>query len=82
MFSVDLFPGSEFAAKVTQIRKTPQIVQNVVTYTVVLAARNEDYALLPGMTVLARIDTPPSASTAKEISSVSPEETANTAAMR
>lgn len=82
MFSVDSFPGREFAAKVTQIRKTPQIVQNVVTYTVVLAARNEDYALLPGMTVLARIDTQPSASTANKISSVSPEETAKNAAMR
>ena len=82
MFSVDSFPGREFAAKVTQIRKTPQIVQNVVTYTVVLAARNEDYALLPGMTVLARIDTQPSASTANKVSSVSPEETAKNAAMR
>ncbi len=56
-FSVDSFPGREFAAKVTQIRKAPQVVQNVVTYTVVLAARNEDYSLLPGMTVVARIET-------------------------
>ena len=56
-FTVDLFPGREFAAKVTQIRKAPQVVQNVVTYTVVLAARNDDYSLLPGMTVVARIET-------------------------
>jgi HlyD family secretion protein len=82
MFSVDSFPGREFAAKVTQIRKTPQIVQNVVTYTVVLEARNEDYALLPGMTVLARIDTLPSALTSNKVSSVSPEETVKNAATR
>jgi HlyD family secretion protein len=35
----------------------PQVVQNVVTYTVVLTAANDDYALLPGMTVLAKIVT-------------------------
>ena len=55
-FTVDSFPGREFTAKVTQIRKAPQLVQNVVTYTVVLAARNDDYSLLPGMTVVARIE--------------------------
>lgn len=82
MFTVDLFPGREFAAKVTYIRKTPQIVQNVVTYTVVLATRNEDYALLPGMTVLARIDTRPPAPPGDEISSVSPARAATNAAMR
>ena len=58
-FTVDSFPGREFAAKVTQIRKAPQVVQNVVTYTVVLATRNGDYALLPGMTVVVRIEAQP-----------------------
>ena len=33
-----------------QIRKAPQIVQNVVTYVVVIAAANPDELLLPGMT--------------------------------
>src|SRR5205823_2502476 len=33
-----------------QIRKAPQIVQNVVTYVVVIAAENPDEVLLPGMT--------------------------------
>jgi HlyD family secretion protein len=56
-FTVDSFPGREFSAKVTQIRKAPQMLQNVVTYTVVLAVENDDYALLPGMTVLAKIVT-------------------------
>jgi HlyD family secretion protein len=35
----------------------PQVIQNVVTYTVVLKTENADYALLPGMTVLAKITT-------------------------
>ena len=56
-FTVDSFPGREFNAKVTQIRKAPQVVQNVVTYTVVLGVANDDYALFPGMTVVARIVT-------------------------
>lgn len=56
-FTVDAFPGRTFTAAVKQIRMAPQVVQNVVTYTVVLTASNDDYALLPGMTVLARIVT-------------------------
>lgn len=54
-FTVDAFPGRTFHASVKQIRMAPQVVQNVVTYTVVLTASNDDYALLPGMTVLAKI---------------------------
>ena len=69
-FTVDLFPGREFTAKVTQIRKTPQIIQNVVTYTVVLAARNDGYALLPGMTVVARIGAKPPAAAEERLSAV------------
>jgi HlyD family secretion protein len=42
---------------VTQIRKAPQVVQNVVTYTVVLGVDNDDYALFPGMTVVTKIVT-------------------------
>ena len=49
-FSVDAFPGQMFNGVVTQIRKAPQIVQNVVTYTVVLAVANPGEKLLPGMT--------------------------------
>ena len=56
-FTVDSFPGRDFKAKVKQIRKAPQVVQNVVTYTVVLDVANDDYALFPGMTVVARIVT-------------------------
>ncbi len=49
-FSVDSFPGQEFKGIVNQVRKKPQTVQNVVTYTVVIAANNADLKLLPGMT--------------------------------
>jgi HlyD family secretion protein len=49
-FTVDAYPGRSFAGSVQQIRKAPQTVQNVVTYTVVISAENPDEALLPGMT--------------------------------
>jgi HlyD family secretion protein len=49
-FTVDAFPGREFTGQVEQIRKAPQTIQNVVTYTVVVSAENQDQKLLPGMT--------------------------------
>jgi HlyD family secretion protein len=49
-FTVDAFPDREFAGKVTQIRKAPTEIQNVVTYTVIVGAKNPDFSLLPGMT--------------------------------
>ena len=49
-FTVDSFPGREFIGHVEQIRKAPQTIQNVVTYTVVVSANNQDQHLLPGMT--------------------------------
>src|SRR5437870_2120091 len=49
-FTVDAFPGETFEGTVTQIRKAGQIVQNVVTYTVVVALDNPAGRLLPGMT--------------------------------
>jgi len=49
-FTVDAHPGRTFAGTVTQVRKAPQVVQNVVTYVVVMSAENRDEALLPGMT--------------------------------
>jgi HlyD family secretion protein len=54
-FTVDAFPGRGFSAVVRQIRKAPQVQQNVVTYTVVLDTENPDGRLLPGMTAVARI---------------------------
>ena len=56
-FTVDAFPGRVFSAHVKQIRMAPQVLSNVVTYTVVLKTSNPDGLLLPGMTVLASIVT-------------------------
>jgi HlyD family secretion protein len=54
-FAVDAFPRRSFAGEIRQIRKSPQNVQNVVSYTVVITAANPDLALLPGMTANVRI---------------------------
>jgi HlyD family secretion protein len=49
-FTVDSFPGQTFTGTVVQIRKAAQVVQNVVTYTVVVSVDNPGGRLLPGMT--------------------------------
>jgi HlyD family secretion protein len=54
-FTVDAFPGRTFSGEVIQIRKAPQVVQNVVTYNVVVGVQNPDGKLLPGMTANVRI---------------------------
>jgi HlyD family secretion protein len=54
-FAVDAFPRRDFSGEIRQIRKSPQNVQNVVSYTVVISAANPDLALLPGMTANVRI---------------------------
>src|SRR5262249_39575859 len=54
-FTVDAVPRRTFNGEIRQIRKSPQNVQNVVSYTVVISAQNPDLALLPGMTANVRI---------------------------
>jgi HlyD family secretion protein len=54
-FTVDAHPGRVFTGIVKQIRKAPQIVQNVVTYVVVITAKNPGEVLLPGMTANLRV---------------------------
>ena len=49
-FTVDAFPDDQFAGVVAQIRLQPITVQNVVTYTTVIAVKNPDLKLRPGMT--------------------------------
>lgn len=49
-FSVDAYPGRSFPASVFQVRNSPQSVENVVTYDVVLQFDNEEQLLKPGMT--------------------------------
>ena len=50
VFTVDAFPRREYKGSVTQIRKAPTEISNVVTYTVIVGTRNPDLSLLPGMT--------------------------------
>ena len=54
-FTVDAFPKRAFQGKVSQVRQSPQTVQNVVTYNVVVSVDNSDSALKPGMTAAVRI---------------------------
>ncbi len=54
-FTVDTFPRRVFSGKVVQVRQSPQTVQNVVTYDVVVGVDNTDLALKPGMTAATRI---------------------------
>jgi HlyD family secretion protein len=54
-FTVDAFPKRTFTGTVSQIRQSPQTVQNVVTYDVVVSVDNSDLALMPGMTAASRI---------------------------
>jgi len=54
-FRVDAWPERSFRGTVAQIRKAPEVVQNVVTYVAVIRAENEDLLLLPGMTAMVEI---------------------------
>jgi HlyD family secretion protein len=54
-FTVDSFPGRMFRGKVSQMRKAALVVQNVVTYTAIIATANPDLRLFPGMTANVRI---------------------------
>ena len=56
-FTVDAFPKRTFEGTVSQVRQSPQTVQNVVTYDIVVSAANSDLALMPGMTTANRIIT-------------------------
>lgn len=50
VFTVDAFPGERFQGSVVQVRQLGTEAANVVTYTVVINARNPNGKLLPGMT--------------------------------
>jgi len=51
-FEVQTYSDSTFTGVVTQIRLQPQTISNVVTYTVVIDAANDENLLLPGMTAM------------------------------
>lgn len=56
-FTVDAYPERKFAGKVTQVRLAATELQNIVTYTVIIEAANEDRRLFPGMTANVQIET-------------------------
>jgi HlyD family secretion protein len=49
-FSVDAFPERVFQGAISQIRLQSTVVQNVVTYPVLIDVKNPDLLLKPGMT--------------------------------
>jgi HlyD family secretion protein len=54
-FVVDAYPDREFDASMRQFRLAPNVVQNVVTYNVVLDVENRQELLKPGMTAQVRL---------------------------
>lgn len=49
-FTVDAFPNKTFIGTVREVRLQPIITANVVTYTTIINAENNDLKLKPGMT--------------------------------
>jgi HlyD family secretion protein len=54
-FTVDAYSKRLFEGTVTQVRQSPQTVQNVITYDVVISVDNSDLSLKPGLTAATRI---------------------------
>jgi len=56
-FTVDAFPDSTFTGTVNQVRFSPTVTSNVVTYTTVVDVSNPELKLRPGMTATVNIIT-------------------------
>ena len=56
VFTVDAYPERQFEGRVTQVRLAATELNNVVTYTVIIEAANEDRRLFPGMTANVQIE--------------------------
>ncbi len=56
-FTVSAYPNRTFQGLVTEVRSSPQIVQDVVTYGTEVEVDNVDLVLKPGMTASVRIRT-------------------------
>jgi len=56
-FSVDAYPNDTFVGDVTQVRYSPTVTSNVVTYTAIVTVSNPELKLRPGMTATASIIT-------------------------
>jgi HlyD family secretion protein len=55
-FTVDTFPERQFTGQVAQIRLSPTVTNNVVTYPVIVSVDNQDLSLLPGMTAEVHVE--------------------------
>ncbi|HEU4727918.1 MAG TPA: efflux RND transporter periplasmic adaptor subunit [Kofleriaceae bacterium] len=49
-FTVDAYPAETFRGTIREVRSSPQIIQNVVTYDAVVDVANPAHKLKPGMT--------------------------------
>ena len=49
-FTVDAYPGDSFQGVVEQVRLSPIVANNVVSYTTIVSAPNAELKLKPGMT--------------------------------
>lgn len=56
-FTVNAYPERVFEGVVTEVRSSPVVVQDVVTYGTIIEVDNLDLALKPGMTASARVRT-------------------------
>lgn len=54
-FTVDAYPNDNFSGTVSQIRLAPQVVSNVVNYTVIISVENDELKLMPGMTANVKV---------------------------
>jgi HlyD family secretion protein len=56
-FTVNAYPDRTFEGVVVEVRSSPEVVQDVVTYGTEVEVDNRDLALKPGMTATVRIRT-------------------------
>jgi HlyD family secretion protein len=56
-FTVDAFPDENFTGIVSQVRYSPEISQNVVTYPTIVEVDNPEMKLRPGMTATVSVVT-------------------------
>lgn len=54
-FTVDAYPGKNFAARIETLEFSPQTTDGVVTYKAILSVDNSELLLRPGMTATAQI---------------------------
>ena len=55
-FTVDAYPNDTFRGEVRQVRLSPVVASNVVTYTAIINAPNPDLKLKPGMTATVNVE--------------------------